>query len=89
MVIYFPVPLPPSQSAFLWGYALTPLIGGAVADRFGGRPVLAAGIALWSGATLLTPLSASRSFTALLLVRAAMGLGEGVALPCMTSMLSA
>ena len=25
------------QSAFLWGYALTPLLGGVLADKYGGE----------------------------------------------------
>ncbi|CAI7920586.1 unnamed protein product, partial [Closterium sp. NIES-54] len=76
------------QSSFLWGYLITPIIGGSLADRYGGRPVLAAGLALWSLATLLTPTAAAHSLGALLTVRAVMGLGEGVALPCMNHMVS-
>ncbi|CAI5990847.1 unnamed protein product [Closterium sp. NIES-64] len=83
-----PFPSPPSQSSFLWGYLITPIIGGSLADRYGGRPVLAAGLALWSLATLLTPSAAAHSLGALLTVRAVMGLGEGVALPCMNHMVS-
>ncbi|CAI5489344.1 unnamed protein product [Closterium sp. Naga37s-1] len=83
-----PFPFPPSQSSFLWGYLITPIIGGSLADRYGGRPVLAAGLALWSLATLLTPSAAAHSLGALLTVRAVMGLGEGVALPCMNHMVS-
>ncbi|CAI5481042.1 unnamed protein product [Closterium sp. Yama58-4] len=82
-----PSPIPP-QSSFLWGYLITPIIGGSLADRYGGRPVLAAGLALWSLATLLTPTAAAHSLGALLTVRAVMGLGEGVALPCMNHMVS-
>ncbi|CAI5948303.1 unnamed protein product [Closterium sp. NIES-64] len=70
------------------GLSHTPIIGGSLADRYGGRPVLAAGLALWSLATLLTPSAAAHSLGALLTVRAVMGLGEGVALPCMNHMVS-
>ncbi|GJP43475.1 hypothetical protein CLOM_g2931 [Closterium sp. NIES-68] len=76
------------QSSFLWGYLITPIIGGSLADRYGGHPVLAAGLALWSLATLLTPTAAAHSLFALVSVRAVMGLGEGVALPCMNHMVS-
>lgn len=31
------------QSAFLWGYTATQLLGGALADKYGGRAVIAAG----------------------------------------------
>lgn len=44
------------QSAFLWGYMATQLVGGALADRYGGKRVLAAGIAWFSVASLLLPL---------------------------------
>ena len=77
------------QSSFLWGYALTPLIGGVLADRYGGKIVLGFGIAVWSLATLVTPFVAtSGSLGALLAARAVMGLGEGVALPCMNNVIS-
>jgi ACS family sodium-dependent inorganic phosphate cotransporter/ACS family sodium-dependent inorganic phosphate cotransporter-like MFS transporter 9 len=38
--------LPPQgliQSAFLWGYTATQLLGGSLADKYGGRAVIAAG----------------------------------------------
>ena len=76
------------QSSFLWGYTLTPLIGGVAADRYGGKAVLLGGILLWSLATACTPFAASHSLPALLMVRAAMGLGEGVALPCMNNLMA-
>jgi len=31
------------QSAFLWGYTATQLLGGSLADKYGGRAVIAAG----------------------------------------------
>ncbi|GAQ79523.1 phosphate transporter [Klebsormidium nitens] len=76
------------QSSFLWGYLFTPVLGGALADKLGGRQVLAAGILLWSAATLLTPWAANHSLTALLTTRAVMGFGEGVALPCMNNLMA-
>jgi len=74
------------QSSFLWGYMLTPLLGGILADRYGGKAVLGAGILLWSIATIATPYAAMTSLPLLLLTRAVMGLGEGVALPCMNNL---
>lgn len=44
------------QSAFLWGYMATQLVGGALADLYGGKLVLAGGIAWFSAASLLLPL---------------------------------
>ena len=31
------------QSSFLWGYMLTPLLGGVLADKYGGKAVLGGG----------------------------------------------
>ena len=77
------------QSSFLWGYALTPLVGGVLADKIGGDAVLMYGITLWSLATIATPFAAtSASLPLLLLTRAVMGLGEGVALPCMNNLVA-
>jgi ACS family sodium-dependent inorganic phosphate cotransporter len=74
------------QSSFLWGYMLTPLLGGVLADRYGGKAVLGGGILLWSLATIATPFAAATSLPLLLATRAVMGLGEGVALPCMNNL---
>ncbi|XP_018482706.1 probable anion transporter 3, chloroplastic [Raphanus sativus] len=76
------------QSSFLWGYIFSSVIGGALVDRYGGKRVLAWGVALWSLATLLTPWAAAHSTIALLCVRAFFGLAEGVAMPSMTTLLS-
>ncbi|XP_022145493.1 probable anion transporter 3, chloroplastic isoform X2 [Momordica charantia] len=76
------------QSSFLWGYILSSVVGGALVDRYGGKRVMAWGVALWSLATLLTPLAANHSTTTLLAVRAFFGLAEGVAMPSMTTLLS-
>ncbi|CAG9465270.1 unnamed protein product [Pedinophyceae sp. YPF-701] len=83
------------QSAFLWGYTATQLIGGALADRFGGKAVLAAGVAWFSAASLLLPAALSApvaaaglSLPAVLAARAAVGLGEGVVLPSMNALVA-
>lgn len=76
------------KSSFLWGYILSSVVGGALVDRYGGKRVMAWGVALWSLATLLTPLAANHSTTTLLAVRAFFGLAEGVAMPSMTTLLS-
>ncbi|XP_002966917.2 probable anion transporter 3, chloroplastic [Selaginella moellendorffii] len=76
------------QSSFLWGYLLSPIPGGALADRFGGKSVMGWGVFFWSIATLITPWAASRSLGLLLAVRVFMGLAEGVAMPSMNNMVS-
>ena len=94
-------PPPPSQglvqSAFLWGYTATQFAGGRLADAVGGRTVLAVGIAFFSvaqaatAAALGSPALAAAGLTlpAVLAARAAVGLGEGVALPSVTSLITA
>ncbi|MBE3604182.1 ACS family MFS transporter [bacterium] len=72
-------------SSFFWGYLWLQMAGGWMADRFGGKRVLAAGVALWSLATFLTPLAASWSFGALLAMRALLGAGEAVNFPAVHS----
>ncbi|KAF8067233.1 PHT4 [Scenedesmus sp. PABB004] len=83
------------QSAFLWGYTATQLLGGHLADRYGGRAVIAAGVLWFSIASLLLPAAlspgmaaAGLTLPAVLLARMCVGLGEGVALPSMSSMVS-
>jgi ACS family sodium-dependent inorganic phosphate cotransporter len=71
-------------SSFFWGYLWFQLPGGLFADRFGGKRVLGAGVALWSIATFLTPI-ATASFGLLLLMRAALGVGEAVNFPAIHS----
>jgi MFS transporter, ACS family, solute carrier family 17 (sodium-dependent inorganic phosphate cotransporter), other len=73
-------------SAFFWGYLWPQLLGGWLADRMGGRRVLAAGVAVWSLATLLTPAAATTSFALLVGVRVLLGLGEGVNFPAIHSL---
>lgn len=76
------------QSSFLWGYIFSSVVGGALVDRYGGKKVMAWGVALWSFATLLTPWAANHSTIALLAIRAFFGLAEGVALPSMSTLSS-
>ena len=71
-------------SSFFWGYLWFQLPGGLFADRFGGKRVLGAGVALWSIATFLTPL-ATASFALLLFMRAALGVGEAINFPAIHS----
>jgi ACS family sodium-dependent inorganic phosphate cotransporter len=72
-------------SSFFWGYLLSQLAGGWVADRYGGKRVLAFGVATWSIATILTP-PATASLGLLLAVRALLGVGEGVNFPAIHSL---
>ncbi|XP_074263330.1 ascorbate transporter, chloroplastic-like [Silene latifolia] len=76
------------QSSFFWGYLLTQIVGGIWADKVGGKLVLGFGVIWWSVATILTPFAARISLPCLLVVRAFMGIGEGVAMPAMNNMIS-
>jgi ACS family sodium-dependent inorganic phosphate cotransporter len=73
-------------SAFFWGYLWPQLAGGYLADRFGGKRVLGAGVAIWSVATFITPTAARASFALLFAARVLLGLGEGVNFPAIHSL---
>jgi MFS transporter, Spinster family, sphingosine-1-phosphate transporter len=63
------------QTAFLLVYMVASPVFGALADRGVSRPrLLAAGVAVWSVATLLSAFATS--YAALFLARAAVGIGE-------------
>ena len=76
------------SSAFFWGYALTQVPGGMLANRFHGKDVLLAGVALWSLGTALAPSTAKVSLVLLCFTRLLVGLGEGVAPPSATDVLA-
>ncbi|KAL5572875.1 hypothetical protein UlMin_022472 [Ulmus minor] len=76
------------QSSFFWGYLLTQILGGIWADKIGGKLVLGFGVVWWSIATMLTPIAARIGLPFLLVMRAFMGIGEGVAMPAMNNILS-
>ncbi len=66
-------------SAFFWVYAPAQVLAGWLVHRFDIRIVLAAGLALWALATVLTGLVAG--FAAILVLRLILGLGESVMFP--------
>lgn len=68
-------------SSFFIGYVLFQIPSGWLADRFGGKWLLASALVVWSLMTLLTPIAASASLAALLGVRIVMGAGEAGAFP--------
>jgi ACS family sodium-dependent inorganic phosphate cotransporter len=76
------------MSSFFIGYLVTQIPGGALAGRFGGKHVLAAGVVLWSLFTALTPPAAFASFWLLLATRIGMGFGEGVTFPSIYALFS-
>jgi sugar phosphate permease len=74
------------MTAFFTGYACTMLLGGWLADRFGGGRLLIFGAMWWSIFVFLTPFATS--LTTMLVIRFFMGMGEGVALPAISSMVA-
>ncbi|MEW6301422.1 MAG: MFS transporter [Thermodesulfobacteriota bacterium] len=72
-------------SAFLIGYALLQIPGGMIADRWGGRKVLALAFCGFSLFTALTPLGQS-SLAVLLTMRFLVGAFESVTIPALTSL---
>ena len=68
-------------SIFYIGYVLTMILGGILADKYGGKTVLGIGVLLWSIFTMLTPFFAYNGFLALLFIRVLIGLGEGITFP--------
>jgi MFS family permease len=73
-------------SAFFWTYAPLQPLAGLVAQRYDVRYVLAAGVALWSLATLLTGLATG--FYSLLALRVLLGIGESTTFPCNSKLLA-
>ncbi|KAL6765531.1 major facilitator superfamily domain-containing protein [Haematococcus lacustris] len=76
------------SSSFNWGHMITNVVGGYAAAVTSPKHVLSVGVVVWSIFTVLTPgAAATRNLPLLLLVRAAMGLGEGVAFPTMQAII--
>jgi MFS family permease len=67
-------------SAFYYGYVVCMPAMGWLAERYGAKRVLAAGVTIWSIATLTTGFAGS--FVMLLALRVLLGIGESVAFPC-------
>jgi ACS family D-galactonate transporter-like MFS transporter len=73
-------------SSFFWTYAIFQIVSGWLVDRFPVNWVLALGILLWSAATFGTGLV--HSFTTLLAMRLILGIGESVAYPSYSKIIS-
>ena len=85
------VQLGPVFSALLAGYALFQTVGGYLADRFGPRRVLTAGVVWWGIFTALTALVPAGIAGALVLfiaVRFLLGAGEAVIYPAANQFIS-
>ena len=66
-------------SAFFWVYAPVQMFAGWLCDRFSVYKLLALGILVWAGSTLL--MGFAGGFTSLLVLRIMLGIGESLAFP--------
>jgi MFS family permease len=74
-------------SAFFWTYTWVQIPVGWLAERFGAHRVLAAGLVLWSAATMLT--GAASGFAILIGLRMLLGVGESVGFPTVSKLVAA
>ncbi|EZA49274.1 Putative inorganic phosphate cotransporter [Ooceraea biroi] len=73
-------------SSFYWGYVITHLPGGMLAEKFGGKYSLILSTAIF---TLLTPVVVKwGEHNGLIVLRILMGLGEGTTFPALNAMLA-
>jgi ACS family sodium-dependent inorganic phosphate cotransporter len=75
-------------SSFYVGYLIMQVMGGFLADRFGGKVVLSLGVLIWSFFTIATPWAAFSGMIGLLAARIGMGLGEAVTFPSVYSLIT-
>src|ERR1700744_949215 len=74
-----PIELGYLLSSFLWTYVTFMIPMAWAADRFGAKPIIGLGMAVWSGATILTGLSGGAG--SVLASRLVMGAGECTSYP--------
>ncbi|XP_014248408.1 sialin-like isoform X1 [Cimex lectularius] len=66
-------------SSFFWGYVVTPIPGGLLSERFGGKTVFGGGVILTGVFTMLTPYFVySWDWMGLIVTRVGVGLSQGV-----------
>jgi len=73
-------------SAFWYVYFWVQIPVGALAERYGAHWVLAGGLVIWAGATIL--MGAAVGFWSVFVVRLMLGLGESVGFPCVSKLLA-
>ena len=62
--------------AFFYGYVITQIPGGLIAEKYGGKWLFGIGTLITSVLTLLTPLAAEAGTVVFIIVRILEGLGE-------------
>ena len=73
-------------SAFFWVYSPVQLFAGRLCDRYSVYALIAAGITLWAASTFLTGFAGG--FTALLVLRVMLGIGESISFPGSTKIIA-
>ncbi|XP_055370914.1 sialin [Condylostylus longicornis] len=74
--------------SFFYGYVITQVPGGRLAEQMGGKLVYGFGVLITAIFTMLTPMAAYFSLPTLVVVRILEGMGEGVTYPAMHAMLA-
>ncbi|XP_067635141.1 sialin isoform X2 [Eurosta solidaginis] len=74
--------------SFFYGYVLTQVPGGRLAEVIGGKFIYGYGVLITALFTFLTPIAAYWDLPMLILVRILEGMGEGVTYPAMHAMLA-
>uniref|UniRef100_A0AAF5DBZ2 MFS domain-containing protein n=2 Tax=Strongyloides stercoralis TaxID=6248 RepID=A0AAF5DBZ2_STRER len=67
--------------SFFYGYLCSQVVGGMLAQKFGGKIVIGIAVLVSSFLTIFTPSSAQLSLYALIAVRAILGFSQGVVMP--------
>ncbi|THD82504.1 MAG: MFS transporter [Phenylobacterium sp.] len=73
-------------SAFSWTYVAAMPVSGWLAERIGAYRTMAIGLGIWSLATLFTGFAGG--FASILMLRMMLGVGESVAFPCSSKIIS-
>jgi ACS family sodium-dependent inorganic phosphate cotransporter-like MFS transporter 5 len=73
--------------AFFYGYLISQVPGGLLAEHFGAKWIIAGFLGLSTVATLLTPIASHTSFVLLIILRILCGIGSGALFPAMHAML--
>jgi len=68
--------------SFFYGYCISQIPGGLLAERFGAKWIIAGFLGLSTAATLLTPLASRVSFGLLILLRVLCGIGSVCFVSC-------
>lgn len=75
-------------ASFFYGYVLTQIPAGILANKFGGKWIFGSSILIASIASLMCPFAARINYMWFIILRVIQGLAEGVVFPCMNTMIA-